>query len=969
MDRALLLVSNRLDRVGGYPDEADQPFVATAGGGLDTAVARMILTRDEGNDTPIHHYGEFVEDVVIERFRRIDGIGDAGLFGGTEYQMQVVVDPDQLARYQLTVSQLLNALQANNASLTAGNVDEGKRSYVIRLDSEFDSIDQISSILLRSEEDPETGAVSRLTLADVADVGFSYTERGAYIRYLGEEALALFLSREAGANVIEVLEEVRAALDELNAEILPRQGLSLRLTSDQTRYIDEAINLVLQNILLGGAMAAVLLLLFLRSARATLIISIAIPVSVIGTFVAMSLLGRSINVISLAGIAFAVGMVVDAAIVVLENIYRLRQQGHSAREAAARGAEQVWGAVLVSALTTVMVFIPLLLTDLEVGQLFRDIAVAISVSVVLSLLVAITVIPALSSRLLGRSAAAGTRGFPMPGIDHLARGFSWLMLRLASLLIRIRTVGLIIVLLVGSGAGYLAWAFLPQLDYLPEGNQNFIAGRLIAPPGYNLETMDGVAREIEAQVEHLFADPDDPDGGPPADGPPAIDAFFIVVSPSFGFMGVTAEEEERIGELLPVMQQSALTEPGTLAFFSRASVFGRGLGGTRTIDINVSGGELEQTLRVAQEVAARLGQVFPPMEGHQFRPVPGLELGAPEVRLIPDPSRLSDTGVTARDLGLTIDTFNDGFRIAEISIGGQRMNLILRGPEGMIDRTQGIGDLPVVTPSGAVLPVDSLARITNTAGPTSIRRVERQRTITLILFPAEGIPLEAAIERVEDEVLDPIREAGLPPGMTFDVSGTADELSRTWDAMVWDLLLALVIVYLVMAVLFESLFYPLIILISVPIAAAGGVGGLALLNLYVPQTLDMLTLLGFVILTGIVVNNAILLVHQALLHYRSEGLALQAAIMEATRNRIRPIFMSSLTSIFGMLPLVLFPGAGSELYRGLGSVVLGGLSLSAVLTLIVVPPLLSIFMGVIEGAKARFLARSSGSDEAEAPAE
>jgi HAE1 family hydrophobic/amphiphilic exporter-1 len=310
--------------------------------------------------------------------------------------------------------------------------------------------------------------------------------------------------------------------------------------------------------------------------------------------------------------------------------------------------------------------------------------------------------------------------------------------------------------------------------------------------------------------------------------------------------------------------------------------------------------------------------------------VPGLELGAPEVRVVPDRVRLADAGVTARELGATIDAFNDGLRVAEITVDGDRIDLTLRGPVAQIKQTQEIDNLPVVTRSGQILPASSLARVVVTSGPTEIRHRERVRTVTL-------------------DVIGQLEASGkLPTGVRLRLSGTADKLIQTWDAMVLDLLIALAIVYLVMAVLFESFVYPLVIMLSVPLAAAGAVLGLVVLNQFKFQPLDMLTLLGFVILIGIVVNNAILLVHQSLFHARSEGMPVAEAIVEATRNRIRPIFMSTLTSVVGMLPLVLFGGAGAELYRGLGSVVIGGLSLSAVLTLAIIPPLLGIAMGAVE---------------------
>jgi HAE1 family hydrophobic/amphiphilic exporter-1 len=655
----------------------------------------------------------------------------------------------------------------------------------------------------------------------------------------------------------------------------------------------------------------------------------------------MAAMGRSLNVISLAGIAFAVGMVVDAAIVVLENIYRLRQKGLPSREAAYQGAQQVWGAILVSALTTVMVFIPILVMDLEVGQLFRDIAVAISVAVLLSLLVAVTVIPALSNRLLTRAGEGPHVRLPL--IDPMARWFVAALLGFTRMVIASRAMSLATVLGVTLIAGWSAWQFLPKLEYLPDGNRNLVFGIILPPPGYNLATKTAIARKLEAASRPLWASETGPE--PEPDGPPKIRSFFFVSALGFIFLGADSEQEERAAELIPPLSGPIFEEPGTFGFISQPSMFGRGIGGGRTVDLDISGPELESILGVALEAAGLVSQVLPRTEGHQLRPNPGLELGAPEVRLVPDRVRLADAGVSAQALAMTVDAFNDGLRVAEITVDGRQIDLTLLGPKDNSqhrDHTQGIDSLPVVTSEGQILPARSLADIQVTSGPTEIRHLERERTVTLEIRPANNMALESALELLQDQVIAPLEAGGLPTGVTVRLSGTADQLTQTWEAMVLDLALAVVIVYLVMAVLFESFVYPLIILFSVPVAAAGGIGGLAVLNLFRYQPLDMLTLLGFVILVGIVVNNAILLVHQTLFHLREDGMTPIEAILEATQNRLRPIFMSTLTSVFGMLPLVLFPGAGSELYRGLGSVVIGGLALSALLTLLLIPPLMGL---------------------------
>ena len=945
LDRALLLVANRLDRISGYPDEVDEPILGTRGT-EDNAIAWFVLTRADGNDREMVTYGDFLEDVVQERIERVEGVAGVDIFGETERELRVEIDPAEMARFSLGVSDVVVRLRAANASVTGGDVSEGKRRYVVRTDGDFQTVEQVRNIVLRSEADG--GRVGRVTVGDIAAVTLDFKIPRSEIRQNGEPAMAFNITREQGANVIETMAGIRAAVGELVDGPLTEVGLEIEQVYDETVYVNSAIDLVQQNIVIGGILAAAVLLVFLRSWRPTLVVSLAIPVSVIGTFVAMAALGRSLNVISLAGIAFAVGMVVDAAIVVLENIYRLRQEGLSAKEAAYKGAQQVWPAVLVSSLTTVMVFIPILIMQLEAGQLFRDIAVAISVSVMLSLLVAVTLIPALAARLLGKG---GGKTIGVPVVDPLGRAFVRFWQGFATVVTRRKGLALVIVAVVTVTAVGLTGVFLPQRDYLPNGNQNFVFGFVNPPAGYNLETTATITRGIQEATRPLWGTPDGPTD---IDGQPVFERFFYVALEGRAFIGGKSADPDRAGDLVRIMQGPAFREPGTFAAVFQPSLFGRSVGGGRSINVDISGPDLETLFNVGQDAFFRLNQVLPPQEQNRIRPLPALTMGAPEVRVLPDRVRLADNGLTARDLGQSIDAFNDGLRVAEITVDGKRIDLTLTGPDGGSAATQGIGSLPVVTRDGRIVPVDNVAEVELTSGPTQIRRIERARTVTMRVTPNPNMPLQTAIEVVRDEVIVPMQEAGLPPGVRLNVSGTADKLAQTWDELVVDLALALIIVYLVMAVLFESFVYPLIIMLSVPVAAAGGVGGLVLLNMAgVQQPLDMLTTLGFVILVGIVVNNAILLVHQTLYNIREMGMEAARAISLATQNRVRPIFMSTLTSVFGMAPLVLFPGAGSELYRGLGSVVLGGLAVSALLTMVIIPPMMSISVGVLERPRRR----------------
>jgi len=983
MDRALLLVSNRLDRVAEYPDEADQPTLDAAGS-EDNAIAWLIFTRQPGNNRPIHEYGDYIRDNVKERLERVPGVGRVNFYGESEQQIHVIIEPSTLASYGLTIADIRRSLQLSNISLGAGDINEGKRRYVVRTEGELKSLDAVRQVLISK---PGDDVNVRTALGDIATVQFGYQDPSATIRQLGRSALAMSTTRQTGSNVIETMAGIREAVEELNQSVIPRAGLELNQVYDETIYINSAIDLVKQNIWVGGVLAVLILLTFLRSLRATIIVSLAIPVSVIGAFVAMAAMGRSLNVISLAGIAFAVGMVVDAAIVVLENIYRHKEEGYSNNESAYRGANQVWGAVLVSALTTVMVFIPILVMELEAGQLFRDIAVAISVAVVLSLVVSITVIPALSSRLLSNKASEDEKPKRMRLflIDSLAGLFSLGIMAFARLVVKSRFVALLIAVSVTTGAVYFSYQFLPKLEYLPEGNRNLLFGIVIPPPGYNLDTTTEIANGIEQEISHLWvSDGVQPENAvaekPSAWGQlalllaqmtsnfnkddstsastdlPLIERFFFVATQSRTFIGAIAEDPSRVAELKPILSAPVFREPGTFGFINQPSIFGRGIGGGRKIDLDISGNELGTVLEVANRAFFKIVPLFPRNQGHEWRPVPGLELGAPEVRVIPDRVRLNESGISAQDLALTVDTFNDGLRATQSTVDGKMTDILIKGGTQGVDNTQGIGNLPIVTSTGRVIPVSSVSDVILTSGPTQIRHRERLRTVTLEVRPQAELPLEAAIDAIRTEVIDALEAEGLPPGVRLRISGTADKLDQTRAAMAVNLALALVIVFLVMAVLFESFVYPLIIMISVPVAAAGGVAGLALLNLYTYQALDMLTMLGFVILVGIVVNNAILLVHQTLHLTRVEGMTPEQAIPLATQNRIRPIFMSTLTSVFGMLPLVFFPGAGSELYRGLGSVVVGGLSLSAIITLLLVPPMMSLLVAPLEARRTRRLA-------------
>ena len=942
MDKALTVLLSKLAGITGLPSESRAPQVRTSNSD-DSPIARLALVPKDGAEINVDNLGEFVRTQVVDPLSRVEGVAEVTFNGGGSKQMKVVVDDAKLAAYQLTVQDVLVALRNSTTLQTVGRINEGKRTYVVRAEAISYTPDTARNIVVRSAT-AQNGLFVPILLSDIADVQFDVERRASYRRLNGQDAVIINALREQGANVVATMDVMRDKVDGLNKSILSQNGLQLNIVYDETGYIASAIDLVQQNIWVGGILALTILLLFLRSFLPTTAIFIAIPVSVIGTFVAIAALGLSINVISLAGLAFAVGMVVDASIVSMENIYRLRQSGLAAAEAAYHGARQVWAPILGSALTTVIVFIPVVMLDLPVGQLFRDIGIAISVAVLISVFVSVTVIPALSSYLLRGDSQKFTKTLKLPIIDPIASVFAKGIVSYAKLAVRAKMIGLVLVALLMAVSIGTAVRFMPKLDYLPDGNANFMLARILVPPGYSIEESARIAGKMEAAARPLWEKEE------MGEKDPKIDKFFFVAFNGGGFAGATAADPNRVTELRPVLMRPVFSEPGARAFMFQPSLFGRSVGGSRSISLDLTGPGIENLAPVTQTLTALIDEAFPSDAGNQVRILPSLDSGTPQIQITPYPDMLARVGMTASEFATAIDIFNDGAAVTEVPINGELVDLVLTGKDAGELSLASLNALPIVTRSGDVLRADQLANIEIVSAAQSIRRLGGKQALTVRLRPVEEIALEDAIQTLETDILPQLTEIAKANRVSVDVSGAASALEETWQAMQNNVATAIGVIFLLLVVLLRSFILPIVIIAAVPVAAAGGIMGLFIINLFLRQSLDMLTMLGFVILTGIVVNNAILMVEQTVLEIKESGRTVEEAIIEATRNRIRPIFMSTLTSLFGLVPLVIFPGAGSELYRGIGTVVFGGLALSTIATLFIVPPLLSIFRKAVLSA-------------------
>lgn len=1042
-EAALNEVRDKLRQVPDYPPDVDEPVIEAVDPDNRDYIAWMLLYQREpvgasgppapGYNGDIAALGDFLDDNVKPVLERADGVEQIRIFGGREREMQVRVDMQALAARGLTIEQLVSRLRDENADVTAGTVAEGKNETSVRVIGQYGNPDEISSTVISY-----SSAGTPIYVRDVARVVMDFKKEVSFVRSMGEPVVAIAAQRAVGANVLETMEQLQTQIRAVNENILKptNWGIEVEQVYDQTIYIYDALQKARNNLLLGAVLAGAVLFLTLRSLGATTVVMVSIPVSVIGTFLGLWLTGRNINVISMAGLTFAVGMGIDNAIVVLENIFRHREMGKDRVRAAVDGAKEVWGAILAATLTNVVVFLPIVFIQEEAGQLFRDISVALTISFFLYLFVSPTVIPMLATWFLRKMPASMKskegEARPQTRLGRLTRPIGRLEERLSQMFYRlvlwltggvVRRLALVIVLIAASVIGSIL--LMPPRDYLPPGNQNLIFGILAPPPGYSRQEFRGMAEKVEGflrpwwqvgpragdspealeqkrqqlakmqagwraamdaqaipgmqkQVDDAYAavqagkmTREQADKSTEqlratiselklAAPPPAIENFFFVNFGNFVFMGAKAyhEDADRVKSLSYLMNGSLQGIPGTFGFFMQMPIFrtdrfGQGL------TINVSGPDNNKVLQAAGLMQYTLMQAFdtfPQSDPQNFN------IGRPEVQITPDRVRAAAAGVLPSAIRSVSQVAIDGEIVGDYRYLGRSIDLaVVTDKPRQQQRTEDLANVPLATQTGQIVPLGSVANFLVTSAPQQINRIEEQPSVSFNIQLPESLTIQQATETVESKVAE-LRSAGMiGPDLRIETAGSANKLREFMLAFLPGFVLATIVNYLLMASLFESWLHPFVIIMSVPFALVGGFAGLAVLHACVPEIkLDVLTMLGFVILVGTIVNMPILIVHQALNNIAA-GMERNHAIALSTQTRVRPIFMSVITSVAGMAPLVVFGGAGSELYRGLGSVLVGGLLISTFFTLFLTPTLMSLMLDISEGFR-RLFRGGRGSD-------
>jgi multidrug efflux pump subunit AcrB len=910
MKSTLVDVIGRLNRLPPLPADAQKPFVQLASTqDANALLLYVFMQKLPGNRSDVNSYTQFLKDSVIPRLEAVPGVGSAQINsnGGTD-EIDIVFDPMRAAQLGVQIPKMANQISGAE-DVSGGTIDVGRRQYGLEFRGRY-SVQALKDLVLEWRDGKP------VHLGDIADVHVGRSKASGFAYQNGNPALGLQVFRANGANVLATVNAVKAELTKINDSIAKEQGVKLQYSFDPSHFINQAMGMVTSDLILGILLAVGVLWFFMREWRGTLIISSAIPICLLAVVVLLNLAGRTLNVVSLAGLAFATGIVLDAAIVAFENILRLRERGMPGGEAAEVGVQQVWGALLASTATNVAIFLPVIfLKDVE-GQLFADLSLTIAFAVFVSLIVAVTVVPVTSALFLK------TR----PKVADLAKVWRRITDVIMNLTDTARKRQLWIGgLILGSIVG--TWLLLPSLQYLPQVKRAAIDGFIQVPASATVDVVDKtIAQPIIKRLKPYLT----------GEKQPKLLNYYVKLNgPGFMDMAVRVPNDEDFPRLEKIVRGEIIKDlPDAQAFAQMGSLFG-GFDAGGGVSINIQSNDADAMRAAARRGFQLLTEKFP--EG-VVNTNPSLDYDTPQLKLRPDDRSIAEVGWTRADVGTVTQALGEGAYVGQRYDGERQLFLILKSQP--LTSPDAINAAPIATPSGGVVSFGHLVSMQKTLAPSGTYRLDRRRTFALNLQPPRGMALQDTMAIIKKDVEPEIRKL-LPADGNVNYGAAADHLDNALWAMGQNFGLAVLLLFLIMAALFKSVWDAAIATIALPLGTVGGMAALRLLGLFVFQPLDLLTMIGFIIVLGLVVNNTILLVARTR-QAEAEGMSRVDAVRSSLETRLRPIFSSTLTAIFGMLPLVLVPGPGTEIYRGLGAVIVGGILVSHVFTLVLMPAMLRL---------------------------
>ncbi|QDE68061.1 MULTISPECIES: efflux RND transporter permease subunit [Myxococcus] len=896
------------------PTEIETPVVEK----FDIGAA-PIMTLSLSGALPIEEMTRVAEDVVKPALQRQAGVGSIDVVGGREREIQIIVDPERLRGFGLAVSDVSQSVKAQNLDVPGGRTMDSGRERVVRLTSEAKSVDELRNIIIANPN----GAPVRVR--DVADVVDGPEEARSSAKSGDRSAVALVVRKQSGSNTVQVAESIKESLGEVNS-LLP-EGVRTEMVTDNSRFIRSSIAAVQFDLVLGGFLAVLIVLVFLRNLNSTLVAAIALPVSVVGTFAVMAALGFTFNVVTMLALTLSIGLLIDDAIVVIENIVRHLEDGKTPMQAALEGASQIALAVFAVTLAIVAVFIPVAFMDGTMGMFFYQFGVTVAVAVLISYAVSMTLTPMLSARMLSHHGnPTGISAAVEKVLVATETGYRNI---LASIL-RHRAITLVIAVVVLFLTLFMA-SFL-KFTFIPEQDNGNIKLAVELPIGSTLQETQAELDALDAQVRAL----------------PGIDSTFATA-------GGGVQEEVHKGELLInlVPLKDRAFNQGELKTYLRGAITPRsgvtvtvqdiaavGGGGARTqqIQFNLRGDNWDEVVKAAGQVQAAMRQN------------PGLvdvdmtfRSGKPQYDVKVDRERAAALGVPAASLGATLRAFLGRDKFGDYREGGETYEIKVALPPQTLASADALGKLTVRSTTGQLVELRNIATITPADGPVQIDRESQKRQITLLANLASGYALSDGIT-----FLNAYAEKELPKTVIYDFEGNAKEMGKAVAAFGSALLLGIILIYMILAAQFESFIHPFTIMMSLPFALIGAIGGL----LVTGQAMSMFALIGVIMLMGLVVKNGILLVDFTL-QLREEGKTATEALLQAAPVRLRPILMTTIAMIAGMIPVAVAKGDGAETRAPMAITIIGGLVTSTFLTLGVVPVVYSLMDQLTEKFKRR----------------
>jgi len=918
LDEAANDVRAALDRLrSAFPEEADAPRIYK----FDPNNFPVVII-GASSEMPLPKLTEVLERDITKRFEQIPGVGSIDIWGAIHKQVQVNLKRDRLIASGLSSQQVQQAIVNENTNLPGGNVNEGIKNLYVRTKGEFNSVEEIQQTVITTID------AQPIKVQDVAEVYMGYEDLSRLVKIDGKPMLRFGIRKQSGTNTVEVADLIIQQMDLINAE---RDDLNLFVTTDQSLFIQDSIDSVKNSALWGALFAIIILYAFLRNGSSTMIVAIAIPISIIATFSVLYFAGLTLNQMSFGGLALGVGLIVDNAIVVLENIVQLREKGNSKEESALIGTKQVTGAIIASTLTTIVIFIPVIFMQTITGMLYQELALVVVFSLLCSLLVALTIVPMLASKFLTATAETNAKAALTPWGKFLGKTDEIYAKILAKAIHNKKWVILTTAILLTTSV--LLFPTIP-VEMAPQADADEIDIDLQMAEGTNIAVLNEYLKELEyivrktvpmQDVKHLTTDV--------RDGNAEVEITMVSADKRSKSTSQLADEiREQLAGVIPGADIRVTAQSG---LWILRRVFGSG--GNDAIEVELRGYNLEKAKELAQALKLEI-ETVKGVEGVRV----GIREGRPEENYIFNREKISALGLSVRDVAQVIQTNVGGSRAGAYRQEGQEYPIIVRLRAEDRLSAQDLSNISIRTPNGMVVPVGSLVDKVQGRGPTGITRVNSQRVTFVTANLQSGVALSEAVGRIQNQ----IKDVPVPDGFSVVFGGEFQQQEEAASDFNLTIIMALLLIYMVMAGQFERFIDPLIVMFSVPLALIGVVPALLLTG----TTINIQSLMGLIMLVGIVVNNAIVLVDYINLLRRDEGLDVLHAVIEAGKLRLRPILMTTLTTVLGLLPMAMGIGPGAEIQASLARVVIGGLTASTLVSLILIP---TIYL-IVDGLRTRY---------------